>query len=125
MKIAQLRSEMLDRLGVLASMACAVHCVIGVVVASSAGAWRIFGDERVELQLVLVALLIAGVSIGSGFRRHRKWAPPGLLALGVVLVILARTVAVGETILSVAGATVLIATHLSNLRALRMSRPCC
>lgn len=116
---------MLDRLGVVTSTLCAIHCLLGVIVVTSAGAWGIFGDERIEFRLVVIALLLAGTSIGLGFRRHRRWTPPGLLALGVVLIVLARTADVGETVLSIAGASVLIATHVSNLRALRASRRCC
>lgn len=122
MNVGGLRGEALDRLGVVASMVCAIHCFLGVIVATSAGAWRLFGDERLELPLVIVALLFAGTSIGFGFRRHRRRTPPALLALGVALILLARTIDVGETLLSITGAFVLIAAHVANLRA---SRQCC
>lgn len=119
------RHELLDRLGVLASAACAVHCALGLLLATAAGVGGLFGDERVELGLVVVALLIAVASVTSAYRRHRRRTPLALLALGVALITAARTLEVAETAFSVAGAMALIAMHTTNLRALRAARRCC
>lgn len=116
------RGVMLDRLGVVASSLCAVHCILGLVLATSAGVWGVIGDEAVELKLVGAALLLAALSIAFGYRRHRRPLPLVLIAIGGAMILLSRRVDVGETALSVAGSLVLVAAHVANLRA---SRHCC
>lgn len=119
------RGERCDRAGIIASTACAVHCMAGAAFAASAGALRIFADERMELGFVVVATTIAVVSIGLGFRRHRARAPSVLVGVGLVTLGLAKIVSGRELGLSIAGAALLVLAHAMNLGALRRARECC
>ena len=117
--------ERLDRVGIIASTACAVHCLAGGILAASAGALGIFADERVELGFVAFAITLAVVSIGSTFRRHRVRGPLVLVAIGVTVLVCARTVSAAELALSLTGAGFLVAAHAANLWALRCQKRCC
>ena len=97
----------------------------GAALAASAGSLRVFADERVELGFVTIAITIAIVSIGLGFRRHHVRTPLVLLGMALVALGLARVMNGGELALSIAGAALLVLAHAVNLRALRRSRACC
>lgn len=112
-----------DRLGILVSAICAVHCLLVPVLfylLPAAGA--ALGDERLEWGLLLMAGLVATLSLGLSYRRHRSLAVLALLVAGLMLLIAARLLEEhGEPVLlsalvSVVGASVLVAGHAFNLR---------
>ncbi|MBX3275669.1 MAG: MerC domain-containing protein [Sandaracinaceae bacterium] len=117
-----------DRVGIVASSACAVHCVAGAVLAGAAGVAGAIADERVELALLVVALGIAALVLGSSYAKHRD-ARPALLALGALAPLaLARALEWEpegiEVALSVLGAACLVGAHVLNLRATRRAHAC-
>jgi hypothetical protein len=119
------RADSFDRIGMLVSLSCGVHCLIGSLVVASAGVLSTLTSERVELGLVSGAATLAALSIGLGLRKHRTAGPLGLLAAGFVLLVAARVVEEGELMLSLAGAALLALAHATNLRALQRWRQCC
>jgi hypothetical protein len=119
------RAESFDRIGMLVSILCGAHCLIGSLVVASAGMLSTLTSERVELGLVSVAAAIAALSIGLGFRKHRTAGPLGLLAAALVALVAARVVEGGELMLSLVGAGLLVLAHATNLRALQRWRGCC
>ena len=115
------RRGFLDRLGVAASVTCAVHCAATPFLMAAFPALGFIGDERVEWLLFASVAAIGLLSLlPSYLRRHHDPKPLILFAIGVTVLIFARTqTGPLETALSVGGALVVASGHLLNLRRTR------
>ncbi len=109
----------LDRVGILLSGLCAVHCLLGIVLVSLLG----LGGEallspsihRVGLAL---AVLVGLITLGLGVLRHGKLAPLVIGGCGIALMsagILAQHGPL-EALLTVAGVALVATAHIRNLR---------
>lgn len=115
-----------DRVGVFASSACALHCLLvpllligGVALPAS-----LLREDAIHQALLLVVLPAALVAFGLGCRRHRDRQVLGLGILGMVGISAAALFddalgEIAETVLTVASAGVLITAHLRNYRLCR------
>jgi hypothetical protein len=116
-------SDLADRLGIIASTVCALHCAAGAIVVGAAGLGGLLFDERTEAVLVALAVAVATFALTSGFRRHRRLHAALVGVAGVAAVAAARVLEVdveqAEAALSVSGAGLLVGAHVLNLRALR------
>lgn len=125
------REETLDRVGLIASSACAVHCmlmpfVVGLLPLLGLGA---LANERTEWLLVIAALCVGLVSLlPSYFRQHRRVRALALFASGLGLIFTARLLAEEkahiEVPVVVAGACLIAAAHFVNLKLCRSCRSC-
>ena len=77
-----------DRLGVFASAACFVHCLITPVLLSLSAVYAHFLplEEHTHRLLAVVITLIGAVALGVGYRKHKQWSVLGLMAVGLVLI---------------------------------------
>lgn len=122
------RTDAGDRLGILVSAVCAVHCAllpVLLLLIPGVGDW--FGDERLEWALLSLAGLIALWGLGHGYRRHRSTRVVLLILLGLGLLVTGRWLETSSgpilaAITSVLGAGLLIAAHALNLRLCRARR---
>ncbi|MGO4779524.1 MerC domain-containing protein, partial [Lysobacter sp. 2RAB21] len=78
---------LLDRIGALGSLACAVHCaalplLIAVLPSLGIAVW--FGDGF-EMGFVMFATLLGSFSVISGYRRHHAMRALSLLIPGLGL----------------------------------------
>jgi hypothetical protein len=126
---SMLASSRLDQLGFVASSVCAVHCVLGAVMAGASGlAGAFVQDERVESLLLASAVIVAVIASAMGYRRHRdRWAVL-LVVVGLSLLGIRRFLdppPLQETMLSVAAAALLIGAHARNAQLLHRLRACC
>jgi len=115
--------ERLDRVGIAASTLCAIHCMVMPLlillmpltairpIAGSGAEWTFFG---------ISAVIAASSLLPSYFSRHRRSTPLKMFGTGLVLIGIARLAfenyVVGETILVVAGALFITASHVANRR---------
>ena len=111
--------DRLDRVGVLLSGLCALHCLLGLVLVSALG----LGGE-VLLSPVIhevglgLAIVVGLVTLGLGAPRHGELAPLAIGACGVALMAAALAVGhgAGEAALTIAGVALVAAAHIRNLR---------
>ena len=111
--------DRLDRVGVLLSGACAVHCVLSVLLVSVLG----LGGEALlspaihRVGLVL-AVLIGAIALGYGVRRHGRTGPMIVGGVGLGLMTLAVFVGHGfaEAVLTICGVSLVAAAHIWNLK---------
>jgi MerC mercury resistance protein len=121
----------LDRLGAVASLACAAHCaamplLIGLLPFVGLG---FLADEQAEYMLV-------GLSIGIGIlnlipsyaRKHRQWRPLLLLAFGMVLIFAVKLFTEEgsrlETPAMVFGTLLIACAHVVNRRLCQSCAAC-
>jgi hypothetical protein len=108
-----------DRVGVLLSGLCALHCVLSIVLVSVLG----LGGEILltpaihEIGLAL-AILVGIVTLGLGVLRHGQAGPLLIGAGGIALMALALMVPHGpqEAALTIAGVALVATAHIRNLR---------
>lgn len=122
--------RLLDQLGMLASGACALHCLLVPVLLAAApalGEWLHY-SETLERAFVWVAVLVSGLSISFGVQRHGQWIPAALLwALGSLLLL---PTGLGikpasewlHALLMVPGGVAIALAHFHNWRALAQCR---
>lgn len=119
----------LDRFGMLASCACAIHCAVvpillGVLPLVGV-AW--LGDERIELFMLGVAVVIGIVSLLPAYLRHHHRPLPLLtFTAGLLFIVLAHGAVeesnAAHTALVIAGGLTISAAHLLNRR---FCQTCC
>jgi len=108
----------LDRMGVVLSSLCAVHCVLGIVIVAGFGlGGGLLLDPVIHRIGLVLATIIAGVAIGLGAIRHRRPLPfvvamTGLSFMGGGLAV---EHGVEEAVLTVIGVTLVAAGHVLNL----------
>ncbi len=118
-----------DRIGLIVSGACVVHCLVLPALVAMLPLWPTAGAWHGWLHPVF-ALILVPTTIGAaaaGYRKHGRRRIVVLLAGGLVVVLAAGGLgfahpgAVAETALTLAGSGLLIAGHWRNWRADR----CC
>ena len=109
----------LDRAGIFLSAACAVHCVLSILLVSAFGiGGELFFAPDVHRIGLVAATLIAGVAIGWGAVRHRVAAPFVVAMTGLTFMggALAAPHGVEEAVLTIIGVELVSAGHILNLR---------
>lgn len=109
----------LDRMGMVLSALCLLHCVAGLVLVVGLGFGASFLlDPAIHKIGLAAATLVAGVAIGLGALRHRRAAPFVVAMTG--LTFMGGALAAGhgpqEAVLTMIGVTLVAAGHLLNLR---------
>ena len=111
----------LDRVGVLLSGLCALHCVAGLLLVAGLGLGLggevLFAPEIHRVGLAL-AIVVGAITLVLGVVRHGDPRPLQIGAAGLGLMIVAMVVGHGtaEAVLTIGGVTLLAWAHLRNLR---------
>ncbi|MDL2352366.1 MAG: MerC domain-containing protein [Pseudomonadota bacterium] len=109
----------LDRVGVILSGLCALHCLAGLllVVGLGLGGGVLLNPEIHRVGLAL-AIAVGSVTLVLGVIRHGDPVPLQVGACGVGLMAFALFVGHGsaEAVLTILGVTLLAWAHLRNLR---------
>lgn len=110
----------LDRMGLVLSGLCAVHCVASIVIVAGLGlGGGVLLDPAIHRVGLLLATVIAGVAIGVGALRHRRALPfvvamTGLSFMGGALAV---DHGIEEAVLTIIGVTLVSIGHVLNLRS--------
>ena len=112
----------LDRVGMLLSGLCALHCVLSIAIVAllGFGGGFLFAPEIHRVGLV-AATLIAAVAIGAGALKHRRAAPFVTAMMGLSFMGGALAVPHGyeEALLTIIGVALVSLGHILNLRSAR------
>lgn len=111
-----------DRLGIWASAACFVHCLLSPILVSLSivSAHLLPSEEHTHRALAVLITLLGTVALVRGLRRHRRWRVLVLMLIG--LVILTGTAWFGdllashtqEVLLTLLGSCFMIVAHKLN-----------
>lgn len=108
-----------DRVGLILSGLCAVHCVLGIVLVSAMGLGGelLLAPEIHEYGLAL-AVLVGFLSLSFGLYRHGRPGPIVIGTVGMLVMALALAADHGlsEAVLTVCGVALVAFAHLWNLR---------
>lgn len=108
-----------DRVGVLLSGLCALHCVLSIVLVSVLGlGGEILLTPAIHETGLALAILVGIVTLGLGVLRHGQAGPLLIGAGGISLMALALIVPHGpqEAALTIAGVALVATAHIRNLR---------
>jgi len=108
-----------DRVGVLLSGLCALHCVLSIVLVSVLGlGGEVLLTPAIHETGLALAILVGVVTLGLGVLRHRQPGPLLIGAGGIALMALALMVPHGpkEALLTIAGVALVATAHIRNLR---------
>lgn len=113
------RPKQLDRLGVLLSGLCALHCVAGVLIVTMMGVGGgLLLHPAIHRVGLAFAVVIAALAIGAGALRHRRRLPFVVALAG--LCFMGGALAVGhgadEMVLTIIGVVLVAIGHVLNLR---------
>lgn len=115
----------IDRLGALASTACAVHCLLAALLPgaiAALGLGVVLGHDA-ESAFTLTAVAIASLALVLGWPKHRSGRIAATLVFGIVGLVVARVLEqsgshVAGTMLGVGAGLALVAGHVFGVRAL-------
>jgi hypothetical protein len=125
----------LDKVGAIASFACAIHCAILPIAISlsAAGMFSFLDNEPVEWGFVLLASVVGTVSAWRGYRTHGNKTVAVVLATAALGLVLATITRHGESahhpshllawVFPLIGVTIAVA-HLVNLRLCKACTTC-
>ncbi|MEJ5977143.1 MerC domain-containing protein [Novosphingobium sp. PS1R-30] len=111
--------DRLDRVGMLLSGLCALHCIAGIVLVSvlGLGGQALLAPAIHEIGLLL-AIVVGIFTLGLGVLRHGRAGP--LLIGGAGLALMTSALFVGhglpEAVLTIAGVALVATAHIRNLR---------
>jgi hypothetical protein len=122
-------TEVLDRAGMTASIACAVHCaalpLILMTLPALGLAW--LDSAWVDWTMVLVAAIIALRAHRGGIALHRSCLPVGVAIAGILAIMTAICLLKGSATmhyLQASGATMVAGSHWLNRRLCRSCATC-
>ena len=77
-----------DRLGIIASAVCFIHCIATPVVLSLSAVYVHFlpSEEHTHRVLAIFVSIIGAVALGTGFRKHKQKSILGLMTAGLMLI---------------------------------------
>lgn len=118
----------LDKIGVGASLLCAVHCALLPVVFTTLPLLgvELLENEKVESGFILFSAVVGCVALYSGCKKHRKKLPLVLFITGISLLVFAHYFLEGgmEVSIKMTGATTIISAHIINWRNCRECERC-
>lgn len=109
----------LDRIGVVLSGLCAVHCVAGLVLVTLLGlSGGILLNPAIHEVGLVLAVGIGAIGLGVGVIRHRRIGVllTGMLGLALMATAMRLDHGPHEALLTIAGVALLASAHWRNLR---------
>lgn len=108
-----------DRLGVLISGLCMVHCVAGLVLVGMLGlGGGLLLNPAIHHVGLIAAIVIAGATIGANALRGGARLPlvAGLTGLSLMTAAVVSAHGTAEALLTIAGVALVAFAHITNLR---------
>ncbi|MGB1201556.1 MAG: MerC domain-containing protein [Cognaticolwellia aestuarii] len=119
---------MLDRLGIAATSLCALHCILLPIILPALPLLGLsfLADHTWEHVVLLLTAVLGTVALFSGFKRyHKKLYPFYLLYLGVAIYWIKHDFSEeAQPLFIIAGATLIVAAHLINLKLCNSCKQC-
>lgn len=115
------RNGTLDRIAMVLSGLCLVHCLAtAIVLATLSTVGGLFGDPIIHEAGLALAIILGIVALGNGILKHGRFLPPSIGALGIGAMTAALTLPHGgsEMVATMLGVVLLATGHFLNRLAL-------
>jgi len=112
----------LDKTGMWVTTLCALHCLLLPVILPllSLIGLSFLGEELLERIILGTSILLGGIALTSGMRKHARIYPFAILLLGGFVYWNKDSLGeMGEPVVILIGAGLIIAAHWINLRLVR------
>lgn len=85
---------MLDKAGMIASITCAVHCMIMPLIITLLPIFglSLFATEQFEWFLLIISAVLGITSLCFGFRKHKSYQALSFLGIGLTLLVIGRLI---------------------------------
>ena len=113
-----LNSQLLDKVGMSASVACAIHCALLPIVLTLLPiiGLEFLANPAIELGMIALSLSLAIFALLGAYQKHRKAWPFVILMLGFAFIALGHLLAGLESILIPSGGLLIAIAHFINLK---------
>ena len=83
---------MLDKAGMIASITCAVHCMIMPLIITLLPIFglSLFATEEFEWILLMISAMLGVTSLCFGFRKHKSFKAFSFLGIGLTFLVIGR-----------------------------------
>jgi len=83
---------MLDKAGMIASITCAIHCMIMPLIVTLLPIFglSLFATEEFEWMLLMVSAMLGVTSLCFGFRKHKSFRAFSFLGIGLTFLVIGR-----------------------------------
>lgn len=121
--MAKADSTNLDRVALLLSGLCLIHCLalpVALLLGPFLGTWLLDTETTVHWILLALALPVSAYALTRGFRRHGRVSVLWLGGAGLILMLVGASQILGEqseTLFTVIGVLLLLFAHIRNLTA--------
>ncbi len=122
----------IDRTGSVASATCAAHCLL---LSAAPALLSLLGleflrNEALEWGLFAVALSVAALAAGLGYRVHHNLWVLGSFATGIAVLVAGRLgealeLYEGAGLLAILGGVLLVVSHFRNIGSIRACKAAC
>ena len=115
------RNGTLDRIAMVLSGLCFVHCLAtAIVLATLSTVGGLFGNPIIHEAGLALAIILGALALGNGIMKHGRFLPPSIGALGIGAMTAALTLPHGgsEMVATMLGVVLLATGHFLNRLAL-------
>jgi len=126
-----MKTEIFDKLGITASLMCAVHCAampVLIVILPYIGL-SLFLDSKFELFILLLSSLLATLSICFGFKKHNNKKLALMFSVGLLILLLGHFChennwTSNSYLISIIGGLIITMSHYFNSKLCSMCERC-
>ncbi|MDQ6903909.1 MAG: MerC domain-containing protein [Bacteroidota bacterium] len=116
-----------DAMGIITSVACAIHCAILPLLLTSLPLFgiNIINNSFFEWSMIGIAFLVGSYALSHGYKRHhRNWKPLIIFSVGFIFLILKQIFYTYEFVFLVPAVCCILYAHFLNYRYCGVSRTC-
>jgi len=108
-----------DLMGIITSIACAIHCAVLPLVLTSLPLFgiNIIRNSSFEWMMIAIAFMVGCYALSHGYRRHHKnWRPLMVFTLGFTFLVLKQFFYKDEFLFLAPAVCLILSAHFLNFR---------
>ncbi len=113
-----INSQLFDKVGMSASVACAIHCALLPIVITVLPiiGLEFLANPMLELSMIVLSIGLACIALSGAYKKHRKILPFVILMLGFCSIAMGHLIEDLENYLIPLGGLLIAMAHFINLK---------